>query len=211
MGLALTLVARALRATSAALVEASRLHDAELADDAAPRAARDSATAELISLTVGIRSTIDTVYGQAGLKAAGLDGRTPTDSKAVLEHARNLIQRLADPGLIWPKALQSGVKLSPAVWISDLEGPVKRLGEARKDVAREEREAQATGSAKAKAMSTQDTTFSTGAGFISATLALVGERELAEKTRPSIRRAGTTAAIEEAGASAADAGAEIPK
>jgi hypothetical protein len=154
--------------------------------------------------------------GQAGLKALGLDGRTPTDSRAILEHARNLIQRLSDPELIWPKPLQPGVKLSPAVWIGELEGPVKRLAEARKDVAREERELQATGVAKAKAMSAQDAMFSAGAGFISATLALVGERDLAGKTRPSTRRAGTTAAIEEAGAgagdgSAAEAGTEIPK
>jgi hypothetical protein len=200
MGLALALVGRALRATSEALVEASRVHDAELADDAAPREARDSAAAELVSRTVGIRSTVDTVHGQAGLKALGLDGRTPTDSKAILEHARNLIKQLSDPELVWPKALQSGVKLSPQVWIGELEGPVKRLAEARKDVAREERELQATGVAKAKAMSAQDTMFSAGASFISATLALVGERDLAEKTRPSTRRAGTTAAIEEAGA-----------
>ena len=216
MGLALALVGRALRATSEALVEASRLHDAEISDDAAPREARDSAAAELVSRTVGIRSTVDTVYGQAGLKALGLDGRTPTDSKAILEHARNLIKQLSDPKLIWPKALQSGVKLSPHVWIGELEGPVKRLAEARKDVAREERELQATGVAKAKAMSAQDAMFSGGAGFISATLALVGERDLAEKTRPSSRRAGTTAAIEEAGAaagygSAAGAGTELPK
>ena len=60
-------------------------------------------------------------------------------------------------------------------------------------------------------MSAQDTMFSGGAGFISATLALVGERDLAEKTRPSARRAGTTAAIEEAGAGAGDGTAEIPK
>lgn len=210
LGLVLLLVSRAVRATSEVLVEASRVHDAELADDAAPREARDGAAAELVSLTVGIRSTVDTVYGQAGLKALGIEGRTPTDSKAILEHARNLIQRLADPKLVWPKALQSGVKLSPGVWAQELEGPVKRLAEARKDVAREEREAQATGVAKAKAMSAHDAMFSGGAGFISTALSLVGEHDLAEKTRPSTRRSGTTAAVEEAGGSVGD-GAEIPK
>jgi len=64
-------------------------------------------------------------------------------------------------------------------------------------------------------MSAQDSMFSGGAGFISATLSLVGERDLAEKTRPSTRRAGTTAAIEEAtaGASAVvvEGAVEIPK
>jgi hypothetical protein len=58
LGLALALVARALRATSESLIEASRLNDA------APREARDGATAELVSLTVGIRSTIDTRPGR---------------------------------------------------------------------------------------------------------------------------------------------------
>ncbi len=202
LGLALLLVGRALRATSEALVEASRTHDAELADDAAPREARDSAAAELVSLTVGIRSTVDTVYGQTGLKALGLDGRTPTDSKAVLEHSRNLIQRLEDPKLLWPKALQSGVKLDPTVWVGELSGPVKRLTEARRDVAREEREAQATG--VAKAMSAHDTMFSGGASFISTALSLVGEHDLADKTRPSTRRSGTTAASEEASGSAGE-------
>ena len=211
IGLVLLLVSRALRESSAALVEASRAHDAELADDAAPREARDGAAASLVSLTVGIRSTVDTVYGQAGLKALGLDGRTPTDSKAILEHARNLIQRLGDPKLVWPKALQSGVKLDPKVWIAELEGPAKQLAEARKDVAREEREAQATGVAKARAMSAHDAMFSSGASFISATLALVGEHDLAEKTRPSMRRSGTTAAVEEAGGAVGEGGAEIPK
>ena len=75
---------------------------------------------------------------------------------------------------------------------------MKRLTEARKDVAREAREAQATGVVKAKAMSAHDAMFSVGASFISAALSLVGEHELAERTRPSSRRPGTTAAAEEA-------------
>lgn len=198
IGLALTLVGRALRTSSEALVEASRLHDAELADDAAPREARDTSTAELVTLTVGIRSAVDTVYGQAGLKALGLDGRTPTDSKAILEHARNLGQRLGDPKLVWPKPLRSGVKLQPEVWIAELKAPVARLEAARKDVAREEREAQATGDTKAKAMSAHDAIFSRGAGFVSAALSLIGEDDLADRTRPSTRRSGTTEAVEEA-------------
>ena len=206
VGLALTLVGRALRASSEALVEASRVHDAELADDAAPREARDTSAAELVSLTVGIRSAVDAVYGQAGLKALGLDGRTPTDSKAILEHARNLSKRLGDPKLAWPKALRSGVKLQPEVWIAELKEPVARLEAARKDVAREEREAQATGDAKAKAMSAHDAIFSRGAGFVSAALSLIGEDDLADRTRPSTRRAGTTEAVEEAAPGDAETG-----
>lgn len=86
---------------------------------------------------------------------------------------------------------------------------MKRLAEARSDVARAEREAQATGVSRAKAMSAHDSVFTSGAGFISTTLSLVGEHDLAEKkTRPSTRRAGTTSTVEEAGGAAVEGGTE---
>jgi hypothetical protein len=210
VGFALTLVARALHETTATLVDASQKHDAELADDAAPREARDAATAELIALIVGIRATVDNVYGTAGIKGLGLDGRTPTDAKAILEHARKLLGRLEDPKLKWPKPVQDGVKIHPDVWVNKLKAPAARLEAARKDVVREEREAQATGDAKAKALAAHDELFGTGSAFISAALSLVGEQELADRTRPSARRAGTTAAEEDGAEAGDETGADPP-
>src|SRR5262249_2912732 len=99
MGAVLHILAGALRAASADLVHKRAQDDAELADDAAPRDARDKAAAELVQTMVSIRATVETVYGRAALKALGLDGRTPTDSKAILEHARNFAAKLKDPKL----------------------------------------------------------------------------------------------------------------
>lgn len=190
MGFALVLVARALRASIGALVEASTAHDRELADDDAPREARDAAAAELVRLMVGIRAAVEVVFGKRGLKALGIDGRTPTDAKAILEHTRSFLRHLEDPAMEMPPLIQQGVHVEPQVWAGKLRAPLGKLEAARKVVAREEREAQATGDAKAKAILAFDDMFAAGAGFISASLGLVGEWELAAKTRPSLRRAG---------------------
>jgi len=215
MGVVLTMLAGALRASAAELVEKSEAHDAELSDDAAPREARDAATAELVQTMVRIRATTETVYGRAGLKALGIDGRTPTDSKAIHEHARKLVKQLQDPELKLPRP-QDGVKVDTDVWLAKVGKPLPVLAQALKDVAREEREAEITGNAKTRAMDAFDEMFGVVATFTSSMLDLIGEDDLAARIKPSARRRGVTVEGEEAagsegeqeGAGAAAAGAE---
>lgn len=200
MGVVLHILAGALRAAATDLVQKSEAHDAELSDDAAPREARDSATAELVQVMVNIRGTTETVYGRAGLKALGIDGRTPTDSKAIQEHARKFVKQLKDPGLKLPKA-QDGVTIDTGVWLAKVSKPLPVLTQARKDVAREEREAEITGNAKTKAMDSFDEMFGVVATFTSSMLDLIGEDDLAGRIKPSARRRGVTAEGEEAAGS----------
>lgn len=200
MGVVLRTLAGALRAASNDLVEKSTRHDAELADDAVPRDARDGATAELVQTMVSIRATVETVYGRAGLKALGIEGRTPTDSKSVMEHARKLAAQLQDPALKLPKP-QDGVSIDKKVWVGKLSKPLPVLEQARKDVAREEREAEISGNAKARSMAAFDELFGVVATFTSSMLDLIGEDDLAARIKPSARRRGVTAEgdTEEAG------------
>ena len=192
MGVMLQTLARALRAANEDLGEKSRQHDAELADDAVPREVRDTATQQLVQAMVAIRATVETVYGRAGLRALGLDGRTPTDSKAIGDHARTFVKLAKSPDLELPKP-QEGVAVDLNVWVKKVSKPLDKLSKARSDVAREEREAQITGSAKAKAMETFDELFGVVATFTSATLDLIGEDVLAARIKPSPRRRGVTA------------------
>lgn len=208
MGTALLAVAAALRGAAADLVSKSEAHDAELADDAAPRDARDSANAELIQALVPIRAATETVYGRAGLKALGIEGRTPTDPKAVQEHARKLVKQLEDPKVKLPKP-QEGVSVNKAVWLAKLKKPLGVLAQARKDVAREEREAQITGNAKTKAMDAFDDVFGVAASFTSTMLELIGEDDLAARVKPSPRRRGVTAEVEENDESTPEAAAQV--
>lgn len=194
LALALTLIARAQRAATADLVEKSDALDKELGDDAEPRELRDASTASLISTSVAIRAAVETVFGAPGLKLLGLDARTPTDPKQIFAHARKLQKQLASPKLKLPKSLQPAIKVSPKQWVKDLDKPLLTLTKALKDVAREEREAQAATDAKAKSLVDNDGLFTRGAGFISAALELTGDHDLAQRVRPSARRPGTTLA-----------------
>lgn len=184
-------LAGALRAAGHDLVAKSAAHDAELADDAGPRELRDRSTAELIQTMVGIRATVESVYGRAGLKVLGIDGRTPTDSKGIQEHARKLKAQLDDGKLKLPPA-QEGVAVDRKVWSAKIEASLPTLTQARKDVAREEREAEITGNAKAKSMEAFDEVFGVIAGFTSSMLDLIGEDDLASRIKPSPRRRGLT-------------------
>jgi hypothetical protein len=55
-------------------------HAMELADDAAPRQARETARAALREGIIGIRGSLEGVYGAAILSAYGLTGETRTGS-----------------------------------------------------------------------------------------------------------------------------------
>jgi hypothetical protein len=202
LGLAVVLLARALREASDALVRASDAYDAELADDAAPREARDSATAALNAELVGIRGTIEAVYGTLGLKALGIEGRTPVEPKAVFSQASKVAAALRDPKVKLPRATRKGVKVDREALAEELDAPLATLKASLGDVAREAREAQAASDAKAKAMAANDDLFGRAATFISAALELVGDDDLAARVRPVQRRPGTAA-----GAEAGDAGA----
>jgi hypothetical protein len=203
MGVMLRTLARALRAESESLEDRSLLHETELADDAAPREDRDSATAAVVAAMVSIRGTVETVYGRAGLKAVGLDGRTPTDSKAIGEHARTFVKLATSPDLKLPKP-QDGVAVDWKVLLKKVNKPLAKLAAARKDVAREEREAQITGNAKTRAMGSFDELFPVVATFTSAALELIGEDDLAARIKPSPRRRGVTAETEGDGEEAGD-------
>lgn len=191
VALLLALVSRKLRRTNAALVKASDAYDAELADDAAPREARDEAAAALTAEVVDIRAVIEAAHGPAMLRSLGLDGKTEVEPKAILSKSTKLASALADPKRKWPKPRRKGVKVEPKEWAVDLETYNARLDQALKDVMRETREAQAALDTKNRAMDANDDAFQRIARFVSALFFLVGDDTLATKVRPSARRPGT--------------------
>lgn len=191
VALLLKLVARKLRRTNQALVDASDAYDKELADDAGPREARDEAAAALTSEVVGIRGTIESIFGAAMLESLGITGKTEVEPKAILAKAKRLAGELQDPGRKWPKPTRKGIKINPGEWIGDLEPWINALDKTLKDVARESREAQAAYDAKERAMEAHDDGFMRIARFVSGLFFLVRDDKLAKKIRPSARRPGT--------------------
>lgn len=194
LGLAVLLLARAAADKREKAIAAVAEHEKELSDDDPHRRKRDGATSALTTLTVNIRGSIDNIYGESGIKLFGLSGRTLTDPKPLLEHARKLLGRLKDKDLAWPEPVHEGVTVNPAVWVSKLEPLIAELDEALTKVAIEEREAQVTGTAKNKALAELDEVL-VPAGDLTATgLLLAGQVELAERIWPTVRRPRGSAA-----------------
>jgi len=197
IGLVGKLVARRLRAVNGILAEKSLGYDRELADDARPREDRDSTAGTLASEVMDIRDTVEVAFGPAMVRELGLDGKTETESKAILAKAKRLVTELKDPKRVWPTPRRKGIVINPSAWVDDLEGPIAALEKALGDVARELREAQAAGDAKARAMTENDDEFSRSAGYFSAVFRLLRDDTLARKVRPSGRKPGRVAEPDE--------------
>jgi hypothetical protein len=190
IGLVALLVARRLRRVNAVLVEKSDAYDRELDDDAEPRERRDGAAATLTSEVVEIRDALLAAFGPTIVRELGLAGKTETEPKAILAKAKRLAETIKDPERTWPKPKRKGIKIDPTAWVEDLEGPIRVLEQAQKDVAREVREAQAASDGKARAMAANDDEFGRSASFFSALFRVLRDDALAAKVRPSARRPG---------------------
>jgi len=191
VALLVTLLARKQRQVNVALVTASDAYDKELADDTAPREARDEAAAALTAEVVDIRGVVESTYGAGMLRSLGIDGKTDVEPKAILSKSKKLASALTDPERKWPKPARKGVKVDPGEWAGDLETWSDKLEQSLKDVMRETREAQAALDVKDRAQAANDVSFMRIARFLSAAFYLVGDDVLATKVRPSARRPGT--------------------
>ena len=97
------------------------------------------------------------------------------------------MQKKAAPAPRFP-----GMCFDATYWTGRLTAAIVPLKGALADVAREERENEATYVAKTRAIEAYDQTFSQVATYVSAMLAIAGEKELARRVRPSSRRPGQT-------------------
>jgi hypothetical protein len=97
-------LATRLETTTSAMVSADDAHATELADDRAPRDARDAATAALVSEVVLVKEQLRTVAGPAFLVDVLAAGVTPSDPTTLERLATNMLARLqtaaAPPSLL---------------------------------------------------------------------------------------------------------------
>lgn len=191
------LVGRRVEAVMAELMAADKAHEAELADDSGPRDSRDEAAASVRATLVDLRAAIESAHGSEGLRLLGLDGAVPEDPSVLATVADNVEKKLGNASVKLPAARRKGIKVDRDEFARELHAELPALHRALKDVAREEREAEATQAAKWTALAKNDRVFGRGATWLSATAALAGQDEIATRVRPSGRRPGQTATPDE--------------
>jgi len=207
VGLLLRLVGRLIATENEALVRADAAHERELADDAAPRKARDEAVEKVRRILVDLRAAVETTCGMAGLPRLHLLEAVPTDPSVLATIGRSVLDALRDESVRLPAARRRGLTLDREAFAEELELELPPLDKALAAVAREAREAEATLRQKRVAMEANDRAFSRGAAVLSSSFALAGLEDLAGRLRPSSRQPGETNEFELA-ATRAETGAD---
>jgi hypothetical protein len=190
VALLLRLLGRELAARVAAMVAADEAHERELGDDAGPREDRDAAAAKLGARMVELREIITGVYGQATATALGFVERTPQDPVVLVRFAGNVVLAIEDKG--FGRARVRGASLDAREIATELKALIAALNGHLADVAREQREAQATLGRRNAAMDSSDASFSDVASVQSVMLRVAGRADLAARVRPSTRNPGRT-------------------
>jgi hypothetical protein len=204
LSLLMHLVARSLADTRDRMVAADEAHIAELADDAAPREARDAAATALSEEITDLREWLTGLYGAAAVPRFGFSDVTPRDPVQLVRFGREIVAALGKRDL--PRPRRQDIQWDAAATVRKLEGLCDELDGHLKDVAREVREAEATQVGKNTAVSAYDERFSRVANCLTGVFRMAGHVDLADRVRPSARRPGQT----EADAPPAPAGGSPP-
>lgn len=184
-----------LQALRAALEEAEHLHVAELASRIGARQRRDQAFAKLGSEMLDLRGFFDKVFQPADIRSIGFPvdfGQTPLD---LLRQAEHVVRQLAVSAAELVSPHLATVTPDIAAMTESLNTSVGDLRTALADVGRDSKKIEVTQVDRNRARDDYDTGFLWISRTLESIFQLAGEKELAERVRPSLRRHGRTAQI----------------
>ncbi|MCC6555630.1 MAG: hypothetical protein IT372_21930 [Polyangiaceae bacterium] len=174
------------------LSAADLAHAAELADDEAPRAARDEGLAGLRTLLTSTRATIANNFGPAVLTAYGIPSPIPDAGDLLLRTATLIEDKLRTRPLVEP-SLQPGVTVNPIAIANAIKEKLDAVSGALADVERERREAQLTLEAKTGALAEWSLVYPFVDAVTTSCYEVARRNDLADVVRPTARRrAGQT-------------------
>jgi hypothetical protein len=177
--------------------DADAAHEAELADDHAPREARDAAAETLRGNLVDLRRTTATLYGDRQVKTLAFPAEIPRDPALVERVALDVLGALRKGPL--PAPLLVGISpVSTDAWIGLLEAGLDALTTARADVTRETQEARATQTAKDRTSAALTDAMVAAAQLTVSLARLAGTPELVAGLRGTIFRGAAKGANDDA-------------
>ncbi len=153
------------------------------------RRQRDAFVLKAHERLVANRRVLLGVFGpDRGFELAALDGRTPRESKAMIDQLDQTIQLMRDPEGELPVVVADGVQLDFEGMATGFESDLADLRQVRGQLERANKAAAETLIAKDHAIKAFNGVFPPVAGILEGFFRLAGEPELAERVRTSTRR-----------------------
>ena len=191
--LLLELVARYLDRSLVEMIEADRANETELGDDSTVRQRRDDARDAVRTKVVALRGTVQSLFGDVGLKSLRIWDACPADPKRVEQYARDFAANLRSSKIELPAPATDAVRFDREKSADELDALTPSLTEALKQVAAQESASLRTTKAKAAAMAKFDRDYRLVTNFAAAAFQLAGLDEQAERIRPTQRKANSEA------------------
>ncbi len=184
------LLARRLARLATAVVFADEEIQGETSDLAAIKSEKASAAGELFEALFRLRSLVTGLHGSAASGAIlGLGPRLPRDPMIVQRLAERALSKVAEPGFEAPPPADGAPGFDLAATVRRLEEPAARLRRALEAESREKRLAERRVIRKRDRLDDFDRAYRGTAGMLKAMYVMAGLDELAQKVRPSLRRA----------------------
>ncbi len=164
------------------------------------RVERQELTGGLYDDFSSIRRTVEELYhgkGKGNANAfvvAGIQGPTSQKPTRLLRQVDLAISHLLQPGLEFPESRFGETRLEPSKLVNALKPRCELLHQVQADLRRVGSEMNASRKEKNRALKAHEETFLWVARGAESFFQLAGERELAERIRPSARRPGRRAA-----------------
>ena len=185
-----------LEADTRLLSEVEQAYVQEQSDDPAARTTRDDATAELYTVIGEARGYCTTAFGAETTAAYGFRGPTPQGPKPLAEYARTIVGLLrATPA---QKQARFGTTVDTERIADEIDPSLALLEAALAQVETEERELQSALTTRDRQLATWTTTYQSVAAMLMGMHRLAGLEELADRVKPTERRAAGMLTPEEA-------------
>lgn len=179
------MLADSLEASAGAVRSTALAYTAEMADDTAPRTARDNANEALLTFVVKLRSTVEDIFGSDGLATYALENESPRTPVPLSNHVESVLTQLAEhPAEI---TTELGTTFSTKACASALKKKKAALDAALKTVDREERELEGALGKRNAAIEEWVEVYQGVANTLTGLFRLGGRWDLAERVRPTSR------------------------
>ncbi len=168
------------------LIAVDDADDEQVGGDAKLRELREKAVAALIQSLQQVRGSIEAGYSKSVARRLGFRGKMPRAPKRLIALATRLCERVVR--VLAKETPIPGITIDAKVMVRRVREPLEQLVEASEALRVELRATQASKIEKARALERFDRHYQGVANLLTDLYNLVGEFELADQVRPTVRK-----------------------